>query len=215
MTQEKDSTEYLRKLSIELASIAESGLAYCQNSYDIERLHQVGRLAADLMNRIGDTGSVEYDPRVARTAGYATPKIDVRGGVFNDAGQVLLVQEVADNGRWTVPGGWCDVLDTPTGAVEREVWEEAGLKVEATHLAAVVDRDRWAHKPALDHHIYKLLFVCKPLGALDLAYTSLETSRVGWFNVDQLPELSVGRILPTQIKLLQEHWRNPGLAYVD
>src|SRR5699024_5213261 len=93
-----------------------------------------------------------YDPLVASIAGYTTPKLDVRAGVFDAAGRVLLVREIADDHRWTLPGGWCDVLESPRGAVEREVLEEAGLAARVTHLAAVLDRHLWPHVPVYDRH---------------------------------------------------------------
>jgi len=201
----------LRRLAIELTAIAESGLAYCRDRFDIERFQRLAVLAEQLLAR-DDLGS--YNPAAALTAGYATPKVDVRAGVFDEDGRVLLVQEVAD-GRWSLPGGWCDVLETPRAAIEREVREEAGMTVSAFHLAAVIDREVWAHTPAYDHHVYKLFFVCQPETTLDLAFTSSETRAVGWFEVDALPELSVRRVLPEQIHLLHDHWRKPGRAYVD
>lgn len=203
-----------RSLAMELTGIAESGLAYSTNEFDIERFHRVGELAQRLMEQAGASLG-PYRREIASIAGYATPKLDVRGGVFNDAGDVLLVREIADGGRWTLPGGWCDILETPTSAVEREVREEAGLEVSATHLAGVFDREVWPHVPAFDRHMYKLLFVCRPLQPLDEGYSSLETSGVGWFSVGALPTLSISRILPEQIEILYEHWRNPGPAYVD
>lgn len=201
----------LRKLAIELTAIAESGLAYSRDHFDIERFQRIAVLAEQLLVR-DDLGS--YSPAAALTAGYATPKVDVRAGVFDEDGRVLLMQEVAD-GRWSLPGGWCDVLETPRAAIEREVKEEAGMTVSATHLAAVIDRELWPHAPAYDRHIYKLFFVCEPETPLDSSFTSSETLAVGWFELDALPELSIGRILPEQIQLLHAHWRKPGPAHID
>lgn len=201
----------LRKLAIELTAIAESGLAYSRDHFDIERFQRIAALAEQLLVR-DDLGS--YSPAAALTAGYATPKVDVRAGVFDEEGRVLLVQEVAD-GRWSLPGGWCDVLETPRAAIEREVKEEAGMTVSATHLAAVIDRELWPHAPAYDRHIYKLFFVCEPETPLDSSFTSSETLAVGWFELDALPELSIGRVLPEQIQLLHAHWRKPGPAHID
>ncbi|MBR8741794.1 NUDIX hydrolase N-terminal domain-containing protein [Nocardiopsis sp. MG754419] len=200
---------------MELTAQAESGLAYCTDRFDIERFHRIGSLARDLMATVTAEEPPAYDPRVAVTAGYTTPKIDVRGGVFDASGRVLLVREVADGHRWTLPGGWCDILESPRQAIEREVAEESGVRVRATHLAAVVDRHLWPHTPVYDRHIYKLLFVCAPEGDLDPAFTSAETSEVAWFDVADLPELSVARVLPEQIALLHEHWSDPGPAHVD
>ncbi|HLR57427.1 MAG TPA: NUDIX hydrolase N-terminal domain-containing protein [Beutenbergiaceae bacterium] len=201
----------VRKLAIELAAIAQNGLAYSRDHFDIERFQRLAVLAEQLLVR-DDLGS--YRPAPALTAGYATPKVDVRAGVFDEDGRVLLVQEVAD-GRWSLPGGWCDVLETPRAAIEREVREEAGMTVSAVHLAAVIDREVWAHAPAYDHHVYKLFFVCTPETTLDPTFTSSETLAAEWFEVDELPELSIQRVLPEQIHLLHEHWRKPGPAYVD
>jgi ADP-ribose pyrophosphatase YjhB (NUDIX family) len=200
---------------MELTAQAESGLAYCTDPFDIERFHRIGALAQELMQTLADQDLPAYDRQVAATAGYTTPKLDVRGGVFAPSGRVLLVREVADGHRWTLPGGWCDVLESPRQAIEREVAEEAGLTVRALHLAAVVDRHLWPHVPVYDRHIYKLFFVCEPVGALDTAFTSDETSEVAWFDVDALPELSVARVLPDQIALLHKHWVHPGPAHVD
>ena len=95
--------------------------------------------------------------------GYATPKVDVRGGVF-DQDNVLLVRERSD-GKWTLPGGWVDVGDGPSFAVEREIREESGYLAKAVKLAALVDKSNpiHGHPPGI-HHIYKLLFVCELTG---------------------------------------------------
>ena len=200
---------------MELTAHSESALTYCTDEFDIERFHRIGELARDLMQQVASEDLPEYERDVATAAGYATPKLDVRGGVFDPSGRVLLVSEVADNGRWTLPGGWCDILESPRQAIEREVREEAGLPVRATHLAGVLDRHRWPHVPVHDRHIYKLFFVCEPLADLDTSFTSVETDEVAWFDVKDLPELSIARVLPEQIELLHEHWVDPGPAYVD
>ncbi len=207
--------EQLRRIAMELTAHSESALAYCTDQFDIERFHRIGELARELMQQVASEDLSGYERSVATAAGYTTPKLDVRGGVFDPSGRVLLVGEIADNGRWTLPGGWCDILESPRQAIEREVQEEAGLPVRAVHLAGVLDRHRWPHVPAYDRHIYKLFFVCEPLAELDTTFTSSETDEVAWFDVDHLPDLSVARVLPEQIELLYKHWANAGPAYVD
>lgn len=210
-----DPTEALRRLGIELTSLAESGLAYSQDRFDIERFHRIGALARDLMERVAAGDLPAYDPKVASAAGYATPKIDVRGGVFDATGRVLLAREIADGDKWTLPGGWCDVLETPRQAVEREVREETGVTVDAIHLAAVIDREHWPHQPPYDRHIYKLFFVCEATSQVDLGFTGEETSEIAWFDVHDLPTLSIARVLPEQIRLLHRHWLDPDVTYFD
>ncbi|WP_040283731.1 NUDIX hydrolase N-terminal domain-containing protein [Tessaracoccus massiliensis] len=210
-----EASEELHGIARELTALSESALAYCTDRFDIERFHRIAEIARDLMQLVSADELPPFSREVASTAGYTTPKIDVRGAVFDDDGRVLLVREILDHDLWTLPGGWCDEGDTPRGSIEREVLEEAGVQVRATHLAAVLDREKWGHQPPLDHHCYKLLFVCEPLAPVDLTYTSDETSEIGWFAVDDLPELSTGRILPAQIGLLHRHWINPTPADVD
>jgi ADP-ribose pyrophosphatase YjhB (NUDIX family) len=76
-----------------------------------------------------------------KQSGYATPKLGVRGAVFRDD-RLLLVRETVDEHRWTLPGNWADVNESPAEAVAREVREESGLEVRAIKLAAEWDRTR-------------------------------------------------------------------------
>ncbi|MGO3310796.1 MULTISPECIES: NUDIX hydrolase N-terminal domain-containing protein [Brachybacterium] len=126
---------------MELTALSEFGLAYCRDQFDIERFHRIGAIARELMQHVSSEELPAYERVVASVAGYATPKLDVRGGVFAPDGQVLLVRESADDDRWTLPGGWCDVLETPRQAVEREILGEAGVKVSATPFAGLIDRE--------------------------------------------------------------------------
>jgi ADP-ribose pyrophosphatase YjhB (NUDIX family) len=203
------------RIAMELSAIAESALAYCRDPFDIERFHRIGALATQLAQTVSTTPLEEYRREVTSVAGYTTPKLDVRAGIFDERGRVLLVREIADDHRWTLPGGWCDVLETPRLAIERECLEEVGIEVRATHLAGVLDREQWPHEPPYDRHIYKLFFVCEALQEVDPDFRSGETSQVGWFDVEDLPRLSLERVVPEQIALLHRHWREPGAAHVD
>ncbi|APZ33906.1 ADP-ribose pyrophosphatase [Microbacterium aurum] len=205
----------LRRIAIKLAAIAETGLGFADDPFDRGRYVDVGKLAHELMAAVCSRPLPAFDYEIALAAGYATPKVDVRAGIFDEEGNVLLVRESADHGLWTLPGGWADVLETPREAIEREVLEEAGAHVRAVHLAAVVDRERWPHTPAYDRHIYKLLFVCELLQPVSADFESNETSGIGWFSLDDLPPLSTARVLPEQIALLHRHWSQPAPAFLD
>jgi ADP-ribose pyrophosphatase YjhB (NUDIX family) len=131
--------------------------------------------------------------------GHATPKVAVNGAVFR-ANTILLVRE-RHEGVWTLPGGWVDVNETPSAAVEREIIEEAGYQVRATRLLALYDRDhrRHGHTPSL-FHIYKLFFHCELLSDTTRALSANgETDAVSFFALDALPPLSLARVTPRQI----------------
>ena len=187
-------------------AIAQNGLAFTRDPFDRERYTQLAELVATLLSAELKIPVVEARAFWEGERGYATPKVDVRGGVFAED-RVLLVRERAD-GRWTLPGGWVDVNDAPSEAVAREIYEESGYRARAVKLAALLDKNRHPHPPGV-HHIYKLFFVCELTGGNPAA--SNETDAVDFFPVSSLPELSSGRVLAPQIERLYEHRLDPGL----
>jgi ADP-ribose pyrophosphatase YjhB (NUDIX family) len=192
-----------------LQAIAQNGLTYSENPYDIERYQQVRQLAADMMADYSDTEPAYILDLFSQEEGYATPKIDVRAAVFQDD-QILLVKEREDGG-WTLPGGWVDVGEPPSVAIEREVFEESGYQTKAVKLVALYDRnlDRHGHPP-LRHHIYKLFFQCDLIAGTPTA--SFETDEVAFFAEHNIPNLSLTRVVPAQIQRLFEHYRHPNWA---
>ena len=193
-------TETLLEWARKVQAIAQNGLTFSKDPFDQERYRQLTQLAAAMLHTelgIPQSSAAEF---WKGEYGYATPKVEVRGAVF-DGVRVLLVRERSD-GRWTLPGGWVDVNDSPAQAVEREILEESGYRARAVKLAALLDKNRHPHPPSI-HHIYKLLFLCENLGGA--ATPSAETDAVDFFALDSLPELSRGRILESQIARLYQH----------
>ncbi len=184
-----------------LQAIAQSGLTYAKDPYDIERYEQVRRIAAEIASSHTEAPVDRIDNLFSGESGYATPKLDIRAVVLNEQEEVLLVREKED-GLWTLPGGWVDVGESPSEAVEREVKEESGYEVRAVRLLALWDRDKHPHLP-LPFHVYKIYFQCQRLGGKALS-ASTETSEVGFFAPSYLPELSLGRVTPWQIQRLAE-----------
>lgn len=185
----------------EIQAIAQSGLAFTKDIYDRERYERLRALAARMMAATSAADPAFIEHLFAGESGYATPKIDVRGAVFRD-GKILLVRERADEGRWTLPGGWADVNRSPSEAVIAEVREEAGLEVRPVKLAALYDRRRHPHPP-FPFHIYKLFFLCEVTAGRPAP--GMETEGVDFFSLDALPELSTGRVLAAQIARMFAH----------
>jgi ADP-ribose pyrophosphatase YjhB (NUDIX family) len=189
-----------------LSALAQTGLTFAENSYDIERYTAIRTIAAEMIAHKSGSDTNWVLDLLASDAGYATPKVDVRGVVFRD-GRILLVQERSD-GLWTLPGGWADVGDSPADAVVREVREESGYETRATKLLALLDRNRHGHPPHVDH-IYKVFIRCEILGGSPT--TSHEIQGVDFFGEDEIPDLSLTRIVPAQIARMFEHLRQPDL----
>lgn len=197
-------------MAVELAAMAQNGLTYATDRYDLARYERLRTAAAEILALLAGGGAEEFRRALASETGHATPKVDVRGALFDEAGRVLLVREQRD-GCWTLPGGWADALDPPSVAAEREFAEEAGLTVRATRLAAVHDGSRHNGHGHSPWHIYKLLFLVEQLDARQEPVAGLdgETTDVGFFALDQLPELSGRRTTTAQLRLMWAHHTDP------
>jgi ADP-ribose pyrophosphatase YjhB (NUDIX family) len=193
-------------LSRRLLALSQTGLHFSAEEYDRERYREIGDIAAKLLELQADIAADAVRQAWFVEDGYATPKMDVRGAIFRDD-RVLLVCERAD-GKWTLPGGWADVNDTPSSAVLKEIEQESGFTARITKLAAVYDRNKH-NQPAHLFHSWKLFFVCEITGGE--ARTSYETTAVEFFPLDALPELSTGRSTIAQIRRMHQHYLDPHL----
>ena len=206
-----DSLDILRRI----LALARTGLHFTDPQYrsddsrefDRERYEELGNLAAQLIAQHSNVPLNELLSAWHADDGYVTPKVDVRGAVFRDD-KVLLVRERSD-GKWTLPGGWADVNETPSQAVEKEIEQESGFTAKAVKLAAVYDR-RSRNFPASIFYIYKMFFICDLTGGA--ARLSNETDGVDFFALDDLPELSTGRTVEWQLKRMHAHHIDRSLA---
>ena len=189
-----------------LQALARTGLHFCGNEYDRQRYEEIEQIAAALLAGGSLPARDELLARWRLETGYVTPKVEVRGAAFRD-GRVLLVREAAD-GLWTLPGGWADVNESPSQAVEKEIEQESGFRARAVKLAALYDRSRHGHGESL-HHSWKAFFLCEIAGGE--ARGSYETDSVGFFEPADLPPMSLGRSTPRQVARMLEHWRNRAL----
>lgn len=183
-----------------LQAIAQNGLTYAKDKFDIERYKQLQDIISEIIATYTNHDFQEVQNYLTNETGYATPKIDVRGVVFKKD-KILMVKDNADD-RWTLPGGWADILQSPSENVEREVWEESGYKVKATRLLAIYDRSKHKHSTEDPKYVYKMFFLCEIIGGSPR--TSIETSAVDFFGLHELPEISVTRVTDKQIKRMYE-----------
>jgi ADP-ribose pyrophosphatase YjhB (NUDIX family) len=188
-------------LARRLLALSQTGLHFSAEEYDRERYREIGDIAAKLLELQGASAAAVTSAWFVDT-GYSTPKVEVRGTIFRD-GRVLLVRERAD-GKWTVPGGWADVNDSPSSAVLKEIEQESGFTARILKLAAVYDRNK--HNAPSLFHSWKVFFVCEIAGGE--ARTSYETTAVDFFPLDALPELSTGRATAEQIRRMYQHHLN-------
>ncbi|KAB2644911.1 MAG: NUDIX domain-containing protein [Verrucomicrobia bacterium] len=192
----------LLELSRELAALAQTGLTYSRDPFDQERFHRIHTIAGELLQTNDHCSDFQWPQEI----GYPTPKVDVRGVVFNND-QILLVKERSSQ-RWTLPGGWADVNKTLRENVERECLEETGYEVKATSIVSIIDMER-ANYPKSPHSIYKILLLCQLVRGTPA--TNIEISDITFYPIDQLPELDPFRASKEGILQAYEHFLNPQL----
>ena len=115
------------KWAIEIQSLAQAGLTYTDNVYDIERYERLREIAAEIIEEKSNISLEKVKDLFCNENGYQTPKIDTRAAIFKDD-KILLTHE--NNGTWSLPGGWCDVLESVASNTIKEVKEETGLEID-------------------------------------------------------------------------------------
>lgn len=201
-----------------LQSIAQSGLYYNPPPFDRERYQAVMAIAAEMVAAAAE-GQPDAPANLRELvleimqgqAGHTTPKVDVRGVVFRED-RVLMVEEMLDNGRWTLPGGWADPGEGGGESAAREVWEETGFRVRPVKLLAAFDRAK--HHPPFLFSAYKLFFRCELLSDVrEPNAANIETGEIGWFTEAEATalELSTGRVTADQLRRFFRHLREPDL----
>ena len=187
-----------------LQSIAQAGLTYSKDVYDLERFELIRNLSVEIMSHHTEVNKTVIKDLFANETGYATPKVDIRSVVFLD-NKILMVREKTD-GDWSLPGGWGDIGLTPSEVAVKEVKEESGFDVEAGKLLAVLDKKCHPHPPS-PYHVYKMFIQCKIIGGQPME--GIETSAVDFFDKDKLPSLSIARNTKSQIEMVFKYLHNP------
>ena len=187
----------------EIFSLSQIGLTYSKNEFDIERYKRLQEISAEMIESQSNISKESALESFSMQAGYTTPKIDVRGAVVRD-GKILLIQERMDE-CWAMPGGWADLGNAPASVAEREVWEESGYRVKAEKVVAVIDANRF--EPMEFYHAFKIIFLCELLGGEPR--TSHETMAVDFFDLNDLPPLSMYRTNEDMLKEVFEHIKDP------
>jgi len=183
------SAQDLLRWSEALSGIARTGLGFTESLYEQERFEEVLKVAADI--RVAAGHELESEVLLEEwlkivgqgVAGYVTPKVAVGAVVGNEKGEILLVQR-ADSGIWLYPTGWADVGYSASEVAVKEVHEETGIEAEPEQLIAVLDGFRLGFTRI---PLYSLVFHLRQTGG-ELKAHPLETSDVGWFAEDALPE---------------------------
>ena len=190
----------------ELQAISQSALHYCRDVYDIERFQRIREISVEMMSALTELPPAKARAVFAGETGYQTPKIDTRAAVIRD-GRLLMVQE--RDGRWSLPGGWCDPDRSVAENTVKEVREEAGMEVRPLRLIALFDRNRHLSPPTV-HEITSIFTLCEYLSGAFVPNTETTDSR--FFAPEELNALplSTGKNSLEQMQMCFRAAADPG-----
>lgn len=195
-----DNNEKWLSWAVELQSLAQAGLFYTKDNFDMERYERIREISAEMLSYKTDISIEKVKDLFCNETGYQTPKLDTRAAIF-DNGKILLVKE--NNGKWSLPGGWVDVNISVKENTIKEVKEESGLDVTADKIIAVQDRAKH-NLPVYAYGVCKIFVLCSVTGGQ--FEKNIETIEFGYFNGDELPELATEKNNEEQIRLCFESY---------
>ena len=190
-----NKNEQWLKWAVELQAIAQGGLFYGKDKFDIERYERIREISAEMISYKTEISIEKVQNLFCSDVGYQTPKIDTRAAIFKD-GKILLVHEA--NGTWSLPGGWCDVDISVEENTIKEVKEESGLDVTVKRVIAVQDREKH-NLPIYAYKVCKIFMQCEVTGGQ--FKTNIETTGFDYFGIDELPELAEEKNNKEQIEM--------------
>lgn len=194
--------------AVELQSLAQAGIAYGKDRYDLERYERIRDIAAEMIAHKTEIPLGKVKDLFCNEKGYQTPKLDTRAAIFQE-GKILLVKE--NSGQWSLPGGWVDVNVSVKENTIKEVWEEAGLHVTADRIIAVQDRAKH-NLPVYAYGICKVFVLCTAIGGSFVP--NIETTESRYFAENELPVLAEEKNNEEQVKMCFKAYRSPNWVTV-
>ena len=196
-----DKNEKWLQWAMELQSLAQAGLTYGRDLYDKERYERIREISAEIMSHMSDIPTETVKTLFCNETGYQTPKIDTRAAIFKD-GKILLVHE--SNGKWSLPGGWCDVNVSVAENTIKEVKEESGLDVVVKSVIAIQDRAKH-NLPIYAYGVFKIFMLCSVVSGGFVE--NIETVGFDYFSEDALPDLAAEKNNEEQIRMCFDAYR--------
>lgn len=165
----------------ELRTLATNGLEYADDPYDEERYERILDLCSQWYGEAADLPSGEVRERFREELGHVTPKVGAEAAIF-DADDRILLQRRADDGTWSLPGGYTAPNESPAETAVRETAEETGLHVEPTDLVGVYTRRPGEYGP---HGLVIHLYGCTRVeGDLEVSHEGTDLS---YWRIDDVP----------------------------
>lgn len=177
-------SKYIYDYILKIQSIAKIGLVYSKDPYALTNYQEINDLSTKFLEEFMD---IKLDrPNYFERNIYPTPNISARVVIFNkDKTKVLLVRE-ANLQQYSLPGGWCDLYDSPADTARNEARQEAGAEIKDLRLVGITNRTPFISPTSVPNYV--IVFEAKL--ASELHEHEYETDDVNFFDIDNLPSIS-------------------------
>lgn len=137
-------------------------------------------------------GMSDYVRQLRARVGTACLMSPAVGAVVIDEQGHILLQQQADDGRWTPPAGAIEPHESPTQAIIREVWEETGVLVEPIGIMGLYSGAEYFVTFANGDmaEVFAVIYFCRPIGGSPQpdGYESLDVAYFAPEQLDSFPE---------------------------
>lgn len=135
---------------------------------------------------------------------YPSRPIPAVAAVVFSGPKVLLIKrsQPPSEGEWSLPGGAIKLGETWKEALEREIQEETGVRIDVKSLVAVVDRIVRDKERRIRYHYLILDYWAEHIGRA--AHASSDAMDVKWVKIPDLEALGVCQQTARVIKLAWE-----------
>jgi 8-oxo-dGTP diphosphatase len=111
------------------------------------------------------------------------------GALIFDGDRILLIERGQQplKGFWSLPGGAVETGERLEDAIEREVFEETGLRVTARQIALIFERIMHDGQGAPEYHYVLVDYLCDVQSG-DLCAGD-DSNCAQWFSLDSIEQL--------------------------
>jgi ADP-ribose pyrophosphatase YjhB (NUDIX family) len=131
----------------------------------------------------------DYIHELRTLVGHRPLILNTAAGALLDDQNRLLLQERADTGDWSFPGGYMEFGASFAETCQREYLEDAGLEVEPVRLIKLFDKDFYTYPNGDQTQLITALYLVRQTGGQLLDHVTDETVQVKYFSLDDLPPL--------------------------
>ena len=134
---------------------------------------------------------MNYIQSIRKKVGKEKIILNFTCGILSQSGKILL-QKRADKGTWGLPGGAIELGESAVEALEREFYEETGVKVTVKKILNVYTKYSDSYPNGDEAQVITMLYLVKPENTVsNNSFVSDETLDLEFFDVSDIKNIAI------------------------